>query len=519
MPFASQIESVDMKGWAGGLNREADPNLLEVNEVPDCLNVDFGLRGEVSKRAGYVTHTSNNSTAVFGTNLFQWTKTGGADWFIYVDQDNGGIFYTSGTALTQAGITFGAASDARDYSVSAASLMDVFYVTSTRGGPKKFDGTTFSNMTATNFDGTANRFAKAKIVHAAHERIFAFNVQNATGTEWRSRIHWSNPLVPDTWDALDYWDVSPDDGQEITAATLFGESFIVFKNNSMFMFAGTSENEFVLYPIDENLGTECPGTVTNSGAELLWLDHHSGVWMYNGSDYKKIDDKINAYLLDGINKSVAYKAKGFVHRGRYYLSVPWGASSWNNRTFVYDGRIQAWTEYDFGFADAAALDGDMYTVGPANKVGIFKMWGTSTDGQQVGGGTADNITGYFKTLWISPEEPTFKYRLRRLDMALAASGAPAVTVNMRRDYSNDVFVSQTIDTSSGGAVYDTAVWDTDTYGTGRQQVLVRSSGWGTDESVRWRTMQLEVSDNSALPYQVNRMVLQVSKIGRLRGEP
>ena len=90
---------------------------------------------------------------------------------------------------------------------------------------------------------------------------------------------------------------------------------------------------------------------------------------------------------------------------------------------------------------------------------------------------------------------------------------------MRRDFSNEPFVTQTIDASSGGAVFGTATFGDDKFGTGRSQVLVRSSGWGTDESVRWRTCQFEFSDTGAIPFQINRMVLQVSKLGRLRGEP
>lgn len=513
MPYTTEIESMELKGWSGGLNREADPFLLEPTECPDAINVDFGLRGEVSKRKGYTEHTTNTSTATAGEFLYAWQKLGQSDWFVYVDTA-GKVWYTSGTVLSDSGANWGAPADDREFNVSFASMNDIAYMTTVRDGdtPYKFDGTTWTSLAVSPLDGTATTLPRARILLEAHERMFAFNLKRSDGTNFRSRMHYSLPLEPETWEALDYIDFAPDDGQEITGAALFGEQIIVFKNHSMFALSGTDETNFTVYPIDTAVGTECPLTITTAGPELFFFDHLSGVWSFDGTQYKKIDDKINDYLLNGINEAYAYKSSGFAYRGKYYLSVPWNSDTVPSRTFVYDGRIEAWTEYDFGFRDGGLQDALMYTVGPASKVGIYEMWLVDND-------DGGNIVAEFSTTWLAPAEPSFKYRLRRLELAFAAEGNFNVTVEMRRDFTLDPFVTQIINTSPGGALYGTAVYGTDKYGSGTSQVLSRTTGWGTDESVRWRVCQFNFSEATQSPFQINRMVMQVSRIGRLRGEP
>jgi hypothetical protein len=48
-----KVESLHLKGFPQGLNREVDPYLLGETEVPHAVNVDFGARGEIGRRNGY----------------------------------------------------------------------------------------------------------------------------------------------------------------------------------------------------------------------------------------------------------------------------------------------------------------------------------------------------------------------------------------------------------------------------------------------------------------------------------
>lgn len=498
-----------MKGWTGGLNREADPYLLELEEVPDAVNVDFGLRGEVSKRKGYTLISGDHQTAAASEFLWVWRKLGSADNYFTVDR-NGKIWWGNGSYVDST-VDFGVHSGAeRNYPIATASINDKLYFTSLRTAdvPHQFDGTTWTPLTVSDFTGAAGQFPRASHLLAAYERIFAANVVHQDATPFRSRIYFSNLLDAEKWNALDYLDFAPDNGQEITAMTQFGEAIMVFKNRSIFSLVGSTPSSFSVYPVDDALGTECPGTVVSAGPILLWFDHLTGVWAFDGSSYKKVDDKINKYLLDGVNAPYAYRSAAFAYRGRYFLSVPWNTDTYPSRTFVYDSRIEAWTEYDFGFASAAVKDALMYSAGNRDAVGIFKMNDGSTD-------NGANIAAKFATAWMAPTESQEKFRLRRLDMALTAFGNYDIDLIMRRNFTKDAYVSQLINTSPGGALFDTALFGTDTFGSGVSEVLRRTSGWGK----RWRTAQLEFSENTNQPFQVNRLVLQVSKLGRKRGEP
>lgn len=500
MPIQEPISPIELKGWVGGLNRQADPYQLEETEVPDCINVDFGLRGSVSKRRGYTEYSSATAQSFF---IFEWDGT-----IIHVFSTQ--VNYLVGTTTTDTSTDdFAAASSARDYAIVAASMNDKIYLTSVRAsasGPITYDGTTWSNIANSDFDGSSGVFPRARALVAAHERIFALNVRTDGGTDYKSRMYWSNPLDAETWDALDWIDIAPDDGTEITGAVLFGEQIVIFKERSMFVLAGTDEDTFTLYPIDSALGTHCPGTITNVGPELYFFDHLTGVHSFDGSGFKRRDDKINTYLLDGVNESVIYKAVGFAYRGRWFLSVPWGAATENSRTFVYDPRIDAWTEYDYGFADAVIDGTTPLAVGVNSTDGVFHMFTGQDD-------NGSDIAAYVRTGWLAPTTPSVKHRIRRLDLTMSAKGDYDITVNMRRDFAQDTYKSKTINTNPGGALYGTAVYGVDAYGIGSDQVLSRTTGWGD----RWRVCQFEFREDAQGDFQVNRMVMQTSSLRRTRG--
>lgn len=512
MAYQAPIETLEMRGWAGGLNREADQFQLEMNETPDCLNVDFGDRGAVSKRKGYTKFSTSDPVGMtVGQHLFVWRFLGGAEWLVYVASD-GKVYVTSGTtfAAPSTAPDFGSYTTPSDYDFSLVAMNNNLYLSTLRGSdaPQKFDGTTWTDLAVANFDGTIGAFPRARTLLVAHERIFAANVRTAGGTSYRSRIYWSEPATPGTWTALGYIDVAPDDGQEITGTLLFGEQIVIWKNNSMFLLSGTDENTFSLYPLDSALGTESPRTAVAYGASVMFFSHLSGVWAFDGSGFKQLDKKISTYLLDGVNKSAPEVAYGFIWRNRYYLCVPWGASTVPNRTFAYDPKLEAWTEYDFAVSAFAVQEGVPLAVGNRGSVGVFRLFDSTSDNGQA-------VSAFFRTAWLAPESASAKHRVRRMDMALAAKGDVNVTVDMRRDFTSDAYRSQTVNTSPGGFIWNTTTWGGDTWGSGVVEVLKRLTGWGDT----WRVSQFTFREATvAGDFQVNRLVLQVSSRRRVRGE-
>jgi len=498
----AETESIVVSGWTGGLNKESDPLQVEATELAEALNVDIGLQGSVSKRRGYLRFDDDADETLEA--LYAWRRLGAAE-FLVASVDDGRLVWAATGAFTARTTSWGAATSASDYPVAFASLNNSLYVSSLRGSTQKFDGTTWSAITDITLNGSGTEFPRARHLVSLHERLFAFNVDITAG-RFRSRMYFSQAADAETWEALDWIDFQPDDGQEITAASPFGETIVVFKNHSIHLLSGTDPNSFTRYPIDSKIGTESPGTVVPDGNVLRFFDFRSGGWEFDGASFAKIDDKINSYLLGGINVGQQHKALGFVWESKYYLSVPWGTDAFNSRTFVYDTRTKAWSEWDFGVQGFASKARTPYVASPRNADGIHVLGSVGTDN-----GSA--IAAVVKTGWISPKTPAVKYRVRRVDTAFSALGDIDVTLEMYRDFGSDVYQSKLVNTNPGGFIWNTNDWG-DAWGAGDDQVYARNTGWGK----RWRTMAIGFKESTVNgTFQVNRLVLHLSSLGTVRG--
>lgn len=70
----AEAQRLDIPGFVKGINKEADPYLLEEGEVPDAINVDFGQRGEVSRRDGFTRIDVPWETAIPEHRILSWAS-------------------------------------------------------------------------------------------------------------------------------------------------------------------------------------------------------------------------------------------------------------------------------------------------------------------------------------------------------------------------------------------------------------------------------------------------------------
>lgn len=500
MAAKTEVRPFELPGFVDGLNREADPYKLKPTESPDALNVDFGQRGEATKRKGYTTKWTD---AAVSEHVYSFL----VDEVVHVRAD-GTIRYISGGTSTDSTKALTDSTDARSYQLPAVSLNYKLYLTRhTNDNPVRWDGTTWTDMTSWDGADATGVFPNAAVATVAHNRIFAANIRLSGGTVHNSRFYFSDVIDPEAWQALNFFDVAPDDGQEIRQIILFGDQLFVFKDHAIYVVVGTNELEFDVWPMDSALGTTAPQTVVNMGAQLVFFDPMRGVYAFDGGGFTRISENINSYLLDGMNVTEIHKAKGWQYRNRYFLSVPWGVDAFNSRTFVYDPRNKAWTEYDFGFQDAVETVWGPLAVGVRNGNNIVQLFNGQAD-------IAAAIPAYVKTSWIAPASPSMKHRVRRLDATLSALGDYDITVNMYRDFEPDVYITKLVNTLTTTSVYGTGVYGTAQYGFAASQLILREGGWGE----RWRACQFEFEENTTGTFQVNRMIALVSANYRSRGE-
>ena len=503
----SPVETVRLPGWEGGLNADADPFQLEPSEVPDCINVEFGLRGAVSKRMGYTEYSVSLTDDI--RRLEVWRENTVDKWLIGVTAGattSDFRYSKSGTFSSQVSGWAQPATEEQRH-VGIQSYESKVYVTSKLGNPWSFDGTTWTEITDTTLSGAAVEFPKAIDLEAAHERMFAINVSTG-GTDYTSRVWYSAVGDAETWDPLDWIDVDPDDGDSLYAIKAFGESIILFKERSCYILSGTDDNTFSLYPLDRGIGTNAPLTVTARESKVIFFDPRTGVWEFDGAGFRPLSDKILVHLLDGVNPAAAYKSSAFIHDSRYYLSVPWGADDEPSRTFVFDLRTESWTQWSYGLNDATERDRVIYGARPNDAAGIYKMFDGYNDD-----GAAYNA--YFDTMWLHPENEAVRQRLRRADFAFSALQDLNMTIKMYRNFDIQPIYTKTVNTSPGGGLWGTIVWGTDDWGLGVDQVYLRETGWPK----RWRVMKLRIEQNDIdARWQINRILLHVSSLARVRGE-
>lgn len=515
MPAVSPISTITIPGFPKGLNTEADPVLLEEGESPLLENVEVDLGGAVRTRGGSTRHDDATLDARYSF-IDVYGETASANWFI-CQWDGNNIHYTSGTTLASESTAWGSHTNRYDWNRPVVVYGGSAFVSVSNGTgstPREFDGTTWT--TPTRFNGATGTSHYPMAAHAVvkNERVYAANILYLSGTRHGSRLHWSNALLPKSWDAEDYIDFDPDDGEQITAIKVYGEDLLVFKDTKIYVLTGRSPAEHNKWDLSRSLGTTAAGSIVEVNGILYFFDPASGVYSFDGGSFNLVSDKINTELLQGMNQSVAYKAAAHADMHKLYLSVPWGTDTHNTRTYVLDTETGAWACHTVGYAEAVELAGVVYGTyvsqpGASGEFGISRLHVEGVDDR------GSTFTAKLRTPWLVPAGTTGRARLRRADIVFAAGGGDVVTVAMYRNfYNQDYYRNYGVDVTGGGSLWGTFVWGTDPWGGGQDQVLVRKQGWGQ----RWYSMQFEVRATEANPFQLNRLVFVVSVNEQSKGE-
>jgi len=432
MALTTETTIAPLGGWPRGLNKDAFELLLSADESPSMLNVDLGIRGEFEVRDGF-TRWSTGDTSV-AQLIHPYLPGAGTDVLVIVEVD-GSIWQGTSSTMVDQSKTLGAASNERDWNIDAVELDDDLYIFSMRGNTWRWDGSTWVEITdvTLNEGGTAlsPEAPQAATAVSHNSRIFVGNI-NASGSLDRSRVQWSRTPVENAgdaggnrWRATSFIDVQEGDGTEIRKLAIFQGSILVFKDHSIYDLSGFDEDSFTLYPVDHKVGTTAPNSIAYSESDIFWFDPSKGVHVYDGNKVSLIDASVHNHILAGINQAVAYKSHGVLKDGKYFLSVPWGSDTFNSRTFVFDTRLGAWAEYDYGWFDTAVWSNLWYTVGNENTVGIYKF--QQADSLDITTGVAWHL----ETVWFPPTEQQgmTRWRLRRADLWVEAdSGALTVEI-------------------------------------------------------------------------------------------
>lgn len=320
------------KVFAGfaGLNNKFSNEEIADNESPDCLNVDFDVRGAIVKTKGFTLAKNFGTTQI--NSIIPFYKTSGSRVFI-VSYGTSLVQYdpvsttttTITTTLTGNGLRFTGAID---------TVHNVLYLVNgnTSDGLMSWDGTTFTKAIATGPTGKYIEFYKNRMY-----------ICGDPGNP--NRLYMSDLGTPTSWPALNFIDI--DDGLGgINGMKQLGDSQIIFKELGVFILKGDSpSNYLVVTTFAGNHGTVSHYSIVRIPNGLMYLSR-DGVYLFDGRHFTLMSDKIQGSVY-AWNQQFTGNAVAFEYDHKYMLSVPEGVGqSTNNRTYAYSFLYKYWTRYD-----------------------------------------------------------------------------------------------------------------------------------------------------------------------------
>lgn len=130
------------------------------------------------------------------------------------------------------------------------------------------------------------------------------------------------------------------DGDSFTALLQMGSQLLAFRRNSVWRVLGTDPGEFV-WKQQYGGGTAYENTLCVDGERILLLGE-GGVCQYDGLSVRPYQQEACEKIWRTLNRPALEQACACMYKGKYYLSVPTGASPTNNAVLVYDTRERTW---------------------------------------------------------------------------------------------------------------------------------------------------------------------------------
>jgi len=190
----------------------------------------------------------------------------------------------------------------------------------------------------------------AKYILSHKDRIFL-----AGNSSYPSRLYYSTMYngisYPDAFPALNYWDVSPDDGEKIMMiAEDPSGNLCVFKQTKLYkLFTDGSTDQWSLSGGYENCGVVAPYSVIESPYGIFFLSRSGQntiqLRLFDGGSSKDISDLILPTLAT-ISPAYIDDAVGIYADGKYFLAYTDSGKGGvvNNNVLVYDIKNAFWSQ-------------------------------------------------------------------------------------------------------------------------------------------------------------------------------
>lgn len=454
----------------GGLNSTAGPLGLANNESSDLQNIDFNKFGSILKRNGY---TALNSTFINGTATFY-----GLHWFEY---DKAGTLTREAVAIHAATSNncdvlkmdnldgtwddvSGPVTISNNF-VDFTNFLNECYMTAKDTPPFKYTGGGASLQIA-----TPSNLQWAKFNEEFNNYLFLANAK-VENTHHNSRVYWSTIKNTGSWTATNFIDVAKDDGQEITRIKKLGDRLVIYKTRSIYnlFFTGEPDVPFILPgggKSNSPVGCVAPFSVQEVDNGHVFLSY-DGFYFYDGINSFKISDKVTS-TLDAYEDTRFEYAPSMVQKSknRYWCGFTLNGQTENSRILVWDYFNNAWSVYT-GLAPSSMAT--FYVSGVEER-----PYFSDYDGYVYRGDNGDDdyplntqtaISAYYYTNWRHYQDLVDQKGISNVYLYHQLADT-SLTYSYSYDFETGDTYSKTIDLSTSGDAYGTALYGTAVYAGG-----------------------------------------------------
>lgn len=358
----------------------------------DLLNVDFDRVGAIRTRDGYDNFTSSPAGVSY-ERMFPFYTGSGTRRLIASRTTTLEVLSTSGTSVSTQTITGSRWAEGMTAVRFGTPSSELLYVaiapTASSATFYKWFETGWSTVT-----GPA--WVQLVGVQQSDNRLVL-----VTGSGF-NRVHFSNPGVPETFDANDYVDLTPGDGEGIVALVNYNNEMFAFKASKFFRFYGNSTDsdgvtEFNYQAIYSGVGPVSPQQVVSS-PDGIYFVARDGIYLTTGGVPTRITDQVEAIWSGNTSSFFASSAMNLSKfasvaltymNGRLYMAFASGSSSSNDRMLVFDTKTETWTLWSIAAWDMVPFrvgDKDelmfVYAAG-GNHIGRHSSAYTTDDGSAI----------------------------------------------------------------------------------------------------------------------------------------
>lgn len=458
--------------FTGGLNSAGGSLNLSNQESSKLQNIDFDRFGSILKRNGYsAVNTAEINSGGRVTCLHNFELADGTRYFVTIVGNK--VYYWSSTAITGAPTEItGAVTVTAGNLFSHATFRDTALFTDGVDPVFKWTGT--GNCSALT---VPTGMTAAKYVAIFQNYTFLANV-TVSGTNYRSRIHYSNINTIETWTDSDFTDVSRDDGQTITGLKALGDRLVIFKDRSIWIaqFTADADAPFNFTNTNSSVGCVAPFSIQEAYNGLIFLSW-DGIYFFDGFNSYKISDQLNQTFSVDLNPSKFVNAVSMYQhsKNRYWLGITGVSSNTNNtvitwtkaQTTVDTNAFSVYKGINASSMEIVFPDGITETPYFGDYSGFDYKADTGLNDNPLNVATA--IDGYYYTNWISFDDICDQKGTLSVYIYFATNNA-TLTFVYAYDFNDGDVNTQTFSTSAGGALWDSAIWDQDVWvgGSGAQ---------------------------------------------------